>query len=167
MAREEKALVAVQALIPDDTILDVALTFPRGFTRAQGAGALIGGAAGSGSNFAGVGLALGTAVGGRLFANLKDMPASIVLAVSPTTVYTLGRPTTALLGGWDNLTPMVQFDRNTLQVDVHQHAITLDITLTDTEHEVSLPLEAKRMGSLDAPACVALLLTTPGDTSES
>lgn len=159
MSREEAALAAVQAIIPDDTILDVALTYPRGFTKAQGVGALIGGAAGGGSNFAGVGMALGTVVGGTLFANLKDLPASIVLAVSPTTVYTLGRASTALVGHWDQLTPMVQFDRGALRVDVQQHPVTLDITLTDTEHEVSLPLEAKRMGSLDAKAFVELLAT--------
>lgn len=107
MSREEEALEAVQALIPDDSTLDVALTYPRGFTRNQAAGSLI--------------------------------------------------------GHWDNLTPMVRFDRSTLVVEVNQHAVTLDITLTDTEHHVSLQLEAKRMGSLDAKALIELLTTPPGD----
>lgn len=166
MSREENALEAVQALIPDDSILDVALTYPRGFTRAQAAGSLIGGAAGSGSSFAGVGMVLGTVMGGTLFANLKDMPASIVLAVSPTAIYALGRPSMALMGHWDNLTPMVRFDRRTLNVEVNQHAVTLDITLTDTEHDVGLPLEAKRMGSLGAKALIELLTSPPGGAND-
>lgn len=163
MSREASALAAVQARIPDDTILDVALTYPRGYTRAQAAGGLIGGAAGGSNNFVGVGVALGTAVGGKLFANLKDLPASIVLAVSPTAVYALGRPSIAVVGHWDDLTPMVKFDRRTLEVETHQHTVTLDITLRDTEHDVSLPLEAKRVGSLDAKAFVRLLTSPPED----
>jgi len=166
VSREESALAAVQALIPDDTILDVALTYPRGYTRAQAAGGLLGGAVGAGGDFVGVGLALGSVVGGKLFGNLKDLPPSIVLAVSPTAVYTLGRPSAAVVGHWDNLTPMVQFDRSTLHVDVQQHAVTLDITLTDTEHAVSLPVEAKRMGSLDAKAFVELLTSSLGDAED-
>jgi len=49
MTQEGDARTAVQALIPDDEILDVALTYPRGFTKAQGAGLAIGGAAGMGA----------------------------------------------------------------------------------------------------------------------
>jgi hypothetical protein len=167
VSREEHAHEAVQALVPDDTILDVALTYPRGFTAAQATGAALGSVAGSGSDFSGVGAALGTVVGGKLFANLMDMPESIVLAVSETAVYTMGRHTAGLVGGWDDLTPMVRFDRDKLHVDVHQGVVTLEITLTDTEHDVSLELEAKRLGSLDAKAIAELLLLSPRHTDPS
>ena len=159
MPVEDKARAGVQEMIPDDEITDVALTFPLGYTRMQGAGMLLGGAAmGGGGGFSGVGMVLGSAVGGKLFANLKDMPASIVLAISPTAVYALGRSSSAPWGGhWDDLVPMVRFDRDKLHVDAHQTAMTLEITLTDTEHDVSLELEAKRLGNLDAKAIVELL----------
>ena len=160
MSREEKARSAVQTLIPDDTIVDVAITYPRGFTRAQGAGMVVGGLAG-GNDFASVGLALGSVAGGKLFADAKDMPSSIVLAVSPTAVYALGRNKTGPFGGWDHLTPMVKFDRDHLDVAVHQRAVTLEITLTDTEHDVTLDLEAKRAGTLDVRALLELLRLSP------
>ena len=46
MSQESKARAAVQALIPDDEILDVALTYPRGYTRSQAVGMAAGGAIG-------------------------------------------------------------------------------------------------------------------------
>ncbi|HSM66578.1 MAG TPA: hypothetical protein VK860_09760, partial [Ilumatobacteraceae bacterium] len=62
------------------------------------------------------------------------------------------------VGGWDTLTKMVKFDRRTLQTDVHQHVATLDITLTDTEHDVSVELEAKRLGNLGVKEIIELLV---------
>ena len=156
MSREESAHDAVQALIPDDTILDVALTYPRGYTKSQAygmaAGSLIGG-----SDFVGVGAVVGSAVGGRIFTNLKELPPTIVLAVSETAVYTLGRNKMGLVGGWDKLTKMVRFDRSTLRTDLHQTVLTLEITLTDTEHDVFVELEAKRLGNLGIKEITELL----------
>lgn len=157
MSREESARSAVQALIPDDEILDVALTYPRGFTKSQGVGMAVGGAMGMGSDFQGVGLAVGGVVGGKIFSNLKELPQSFVLAVSPTTVYVLGRDKQGLVGGWDTLQPMVKFDRDKLRVDLSQHLATLDITLVDTEHDATLELEAKRLGTLDVKALLELI----------
>jgi hypothetical protein len=157
MSREANARSAVQALIPDDEILDVALTYPRGFTKSQGAGMALGGAIGFGSGFQAVGLALGGVVGGKVFSNLKELPQSFVLAISPTTVYVLGRDTQVLIGGWDKLQPMLKFDRSTLRVEVHQTLVTLDIKLVDTEHDATLEVEAKRLGSLDVKALLELL----------
>lgn len=158
MSREQSARDAVQALIPDDTILDVALTYPRGYTKSQAYGMAAGGLIG-GSDFVGVGAVVGSAVGGKIFTNLKDLPPTIVLAVSETAVYTLGRNKMGLVGGWDKLTKMVEFDRSTLKTDVHQRAVTFEITLTDTEHDVSVELEAKRLGNLGIKSVVELLLT--------
>jgi hypothetical protein len=156
MSREQSARDAVQGLIPDDTIIDVALTYPRGFTKAQAYGMAAGGLIG-GDDFVGVGLVAGSAVGGRIFTNLKELPPTIVLAVSDTAVYTLGRNKMGLVGGWDKLTKMVKFDRSTLKTDVRQRAVTLEITLTDTEHDVSVELEAKRLGNLGIKTITQLL----------
>ena len=156
MSREQSARDAVQGLIADDTIIDVALTYPRGFTKSQAygmaAGSLIGG-----DDFVGIGLVAGSAVGGKIFTNLKELPPTIVLAVSDTAVYTLGRNKMGLVGGWDKLTKMVRFDRATLRTDVRQRAVTLEITLTDTEHDVSVELEAKRLGNLGIKTITELL----------
>ncbi len=157
MSREENARSAVQALIPDDEILDVALTYPRGFTKSQGVGMAIGGAMGMGSDFQGVGLAIGGVVGGKIFSNLKELPQSFVLAISSTTVYVLGRDKQGPFGGWNSLLPMVKFERDKLRVDISQHLATLDITLVDTEHEATLELEAKRLGTLDVKALLELM----------
>lgn len=162
MSRETSAHDAVQALIPDDTIIDVALTYPRGYTKAQAYGIAAGGLIG-GDDFRAVGAMAGSAVGGRIFTNLKELPPTIVLAVSDTAVYTLGRNRSGLVGGWDELTKMVRFERRTLRTEVNQHVATLDITLTDTEHDVSVQLEAKRLGNLGVKAVVELLTGTVPD----
>ncbi len=158
MSREDSALAAVKALIPDDEILDVALTYPRGYTKSQAVGLAAGGAIGFGGDFQGVAAVVGGMVGGKIFSNLKDVPQSIVLAVSPTTVYVLGRDTQALVGHWDILEPMLKFDRAHLQVEVKQTLATLNITLVDTEHDATLELEAKRMGTLGVKALLELLM---------
>jgi hypothetical protein len=121
------------------------------------AGSLIG----FGTDFQGVGAVLGSVAGGKVFGNLKELPRSFVLAVSETTVYTFGRDTTALVGHWDEMVKMVKFDRSTLLVSVHQRLATLEITLTDTVHDASLDLEAKRLGNLGVKEVVALLLADP------
>lgn len=158
MSQESKARAAVQALIPDDEILDVALTYPRGYTKAQAVGLTAGGVMGFGGDFQAVAAVAGGMIGERIFSNLKEVPQSIVLAVSPTTVYVLGRDTQAVVGHWDILQPMLTFDRSSLSVEVKQNRATLDITLVDTENEATLELEAKRIGSLDAKALIELLL---------
>ena len=166
MTQEGDARAAVQALIPDDDILDVALTYPRGFTKSQGAGLAVGGAAGMGSGFQAVGLAIGGIVGGKVFSNLKELPSSFVLAISPTTVYVLGRDKQGPFGGWDKLQPMIKFDRAKLRVETKQNLVTLDITFVDTEHDASLDLEAKRLGTLDVKALLELLKPTETHTGD-
>jgi hypothetical protein len=158
MSREADARAAVQALVPDDEILDVALVYPRGRTRSEAAGMLVGGAVGAGSGFQGVGMVLGSVAGGKIFSDLKDLPPSFVLAISATRVYVLGRDTQAMLGGWDALRPMLQFERRRLHVEVKQTLATLEIALIDTEHDARLELEAKRLGNLDVKALLELLM---------
>ena len=158
MSTEETARAAVQALIPDDEILDVALVYPRGTTMSQAAGMAVGSVAGMGSGFQGIGLVVGSVVGGKIFSDAKGLPASFVLAISPTTVYVLGRDTQRVFGGWDKLQPMIKFDRSKLRVELNQRFVMLDIKLVDTEHDATLELEAKRLGSLDVKALLELLM---------
>lgn len=159
MSRETSALEAVQALIPDDTILDVALVHPRGYTQAEAVGMTTGALIGFGSDFQGVTAVLGSVAGGKIFGNLKELPQSFVLAVSDSAVYVFGRDSMAMFGHWDAMEKLLKFDRSTLLVSVHQKLATLEITLTDTEHDVSLEVEAKRLGNLGVKDVVALLLT--------
>lgn len=158
MSREENARAAVQALIPDDEILDVALTYPAGFTKSQAVGMAIGTSIGYGSDFQTLATVAGAYAGGRIFSDLKELPQTFVLAISPTTVYVLGRDKQGLYGGWDTLQPMIKFDRSTLHVELKQTLATLDITLTDTATQSSLELEAKRIGSLDVKALLELMM---------
>ena len=81
MSRETSAHDAVQALIPDDTIIDVALTYPRGYTKSQAYGIAAGGLIG-GDDFRGVGAMAGSAVGGRIFTSSKELPPTIEHDVS-------------------------------------------------------------------------------------
>ena len=53
---------------------------------------------------------------------------------------------------------MIKFDRATLQVEVKQTLATLNITLVDTEHDATLELEAKRLGTLDVKALLELMM---------
>ena len=158
MSREDNARAAVQALIPDDEILDVALTYPRGFTKSQAVGMAAGGAIGFGSDFQGVAAVMGGVVGGKIFSNLKELPQSFVLAISPTMVYVLGRDKQSAFGGWDRLHPMVKFDRSTLHVELQQTLVTLNITLVDTANGATLELESKRLGTLDVKALLELMM---------
>ena len=66
-------------------------------TRSQAVGMAAGGAIGFGGDFQGAAAVVGSMVGGKIFSNLKEVPQSVVLAVSPTTVYVLGRDTPGLL----------------------------------------------------------------------
>lgn len=160
MSREENARAAVQALIPDDEILDVALTYPAGFTKSQAVGMAVGGVAGFGSDFQAIATVAGAYAGGKIFSNLKELPQTFVLAISPTTVYVLGRDKQGLYGGWDTLQPMIKFDRSTLHVELKQTVATLEIRLVDTATDASLELEAKRIGSLDVKALLELMMLT-------
>ncbi|MDP2287189.1 MAG: hypothetical protein Q8M73_01310 [Actinomycetota bacterium] len=166
MSREDKARAAVQALIPNDEILDVALVYPRGVTKAAAVGIAAGSAIGFGSDFQGVAAMAGAYAGGKIFSNLKELPQSFVLAISPTTVYVLGRDKQSDFGGWDKLQPMIKFERRTLHVELQQTVVTLNITLTDTETNSSLELEAKRLGNLDVKALLELMMMSADHLDE-
>ena len=59
---------------------------------------------------------------------------------------------------------MLKFDRAHLQVEVQQTLVTLNITLVDTEHDATLELEAKRLGTLGVKALLELLMLSEEHT---
>ncbi|HEY5980034.1 MAG TPA: hypothetical protein VIT41_10410 [Microlunatus sp.] len=98
MSREKKARAGAQALIPDDTITDVALTVPHGATMASVLGAAVGGSITQGTGGTnGAWVPMGMVVGERMAATKAGLPLSIVLAASPTAVYALDTTTGAKL----------------------------------------------------------------------
>jgi len=98
-------------------------------------------------------MALGSVAGGKLFGNLKELPPSMVLAISDSKVYVFGRDRIGIAGGWGKIVPMGEFERRCLRVDTHQHAAFVDITLTDTDHDVSLELEANGSAASTSRPC--------------
>ena len=61
------------------------------------------------------------------------------------------------LHGFDHLVPMVTFDRAATRVELQTHGIVKYLTITDTEHDVSLNLEAKMVNNYDVNAFAELL----------
>lgn len=160
VSREGKALDGVRRAIPDDEIIDVALTYPRGTTLAEGEGMALGGLASgamSGGTLTGAGQAGGFMAGDALISAASGLPPSIVIAVSATTVYTLGRYTTSPFGNWNDLVPLGRFDRSTLRVDHRRSGALIEIRLTDVAHDTTLIVEAKPVGNLGVTNVLKLL----------
>lgn len=151
MSREADALAAVRTKIPDDTIREAALAFPRGQTATVGTSMVLGaalGAAGGGRVFVGVGEAVGYLGARAATEGAGHAPASIVLALSDTALYTLARDRQGLVGGWKSMTPMVRFELDTLDVRHERRGVLVDITLHDTTHDVTVELESKLLGNM-------------------
>jgi hypothetical protein len=146
MSREEHAREGAQAVIPDDEVLDVAVVMPRGSTFAGIVGATAGVAAG-GDNSAAWGV-VGGMIGSRVNAASKGSYPSLVLALSPTRLYVLGRQKTGLVGGWKNLHPVAHIQRENLEVTKHRRGTVQVIGLTDTTTGTTLEVEAQNVGGL-------------------
>ncbi|MBK9179893.1 MAG: hypothetical protein IPM45_10070 [Acidimicrobiales bacterium] len=52
---------------------------------------------------------------------------------------------------------MVKFDRATTEAELQTHGIVKYLTITDTEHDVSLDLEAKMVNNYDVKTFAELL----------
>ncbi|MCI2956309.1 hypothetical protein MN032_01285 [Agromyces atrinae] len=146
MSREEHAREGAQSVITDDEIIDVAVVMPRGSTTAGVLGAIVGVAAG-GNNSTAWGVA-GGMLGQRAASASKGSYPSIVLAVSATKLYVLGRTMTGLVGGWKSLHPVAHIDRDNLAIERHQHGTVRVIELTDTTTNTTLEFEAQNIGGL-------------------
>lgn len=148
MSREEHARAGAQAVIPDDTIVDVAVVMPRGSTFASVLGAAAGASAGSAlGNPTAWGVA-GGIVGQRALSASKGGYPSIVLAVSADRLYVLGRHTSAMVGGWKDLHPIAQIERSHLSVARSHRGTVPVIELTDITTGTTLEFEAAHIGTL-------------------
>ncbi|WP_024818135.1 hypothetical protein [Arthrobacter sp. 31Y] len=146
MSREEHALEGAQAVIPDDEIIDVAVVMPRGSTISGVLGAAAGvGLAGSNQTAWGV---AGGMLAQRASSASKGSYPSIVLAVSATKLYVLGRTSTGLVGGWKNLHPVAHIDRSNLEVNRRHSGTVRVVELTDTTTDTKLEFEALNIGGL-------------------
>jgi hypothetical protein len=153
MAREDKIRDAARQLTGED-VLDIAICHPEGYVTAEAAGAVAGGSVAGffGNDFAVPGALLGTVASGRLFAKQAGLPGWLILAVTPTHVYVMGTHEYHQT----DLTPVVRFDRAHLHVQMTS-GLTRHITLTDTEHNVSMELQGKRFGTRGLKALIELL----------
>lgn len=148
MSREEHAREGAQDVIPDDEVIDVAVVMPRGSTLASVLGSVAGvGAGGSLGNTTSWGVA-GGLLAQRANSSRRGSYPSIVLAVSATRLYVLGRTSTGLVGGWKHLHPVVHIDRSQLTVRRHRRGTVAAIELTDESTGVMLEFEAMNVGGL-------------------
>ncbi|MFG6278714.1 hypothetical protein [Microbacterium sp. 5K110] len=146
MSREEHAREGAQAVIPDDQITDVAVVMPRGSTKSGLVGSIIGVSAG-GNNQMAWGVAGGMLAQRAHSASHGSYP-SIVLALSETKLYVLGRQSTGVVGGWKNLRPVAHIDRADLEVERRHSGTVRVIELTDTTTGNTLEFEAQTIGGL-------------------
>ncbi len=153
MSREEHARDGVQAVIPNDSIMDVALVMLRGSTFASALGAAAGGGA---SNSVGWGISSGM-ITQRLRAAANGEYPSFVLGLSATRLYVLGRDKAGLVGGWKDLELIAAIDRGHLAVSREHRGTIVAIELTDTTTGSKLEFEQKLVGNLGASDLLAAL----------
>ena len=162
MSREQHALAGARSTTDDDDISDVALVYPRGSTGAGVVGAAVGGALGNQSGTAIGSWQIGGMIAGqRLQAKSRGTAPSILLAVSDTFVYALGRDRTGTLGGWKNLTLLAKIPRDLVAVTHHRRGPVVRIDLIDTATGTPIELESRLIGGLGVKQ---FLETVSGET---
>lgn len=142
---EKHARDGAQAAVGDDEILDVAIVMPRGSTFAS----VLGSAAGvglGGNNSTAWGVSGGLLAQRAQSASHGSYP-SIVLALSETKLYVLGRARTGV-GGWKNLHLVAHIDLGSLEVTRHRRGTVQVIELTDTATGTTLEFERQNIGNL-------------------
>lgn len=158
MSLEDRLLAAAKGAARDDSIVDVAIFHPRGFTAATGAGAGAGSAIGGDS---GVGSAIGAAVGGlagmKASEASRDLPRSICVAISPETVYLMAHEGATDYAG-EVRAPFATLNRSQTGVEVHQRAMNRVVVLHDEQTDRTYEMEAPRVGPYHAKAAVELLM---------
>lgn len=146
MSREEHAREGAQSLLVDDEVIDVAVVMPRGSTKSGVLGAALGVGLG-GNNQMAWGVA-GSMLAQRAHSASQGSYPSIVLAVSATKLYVLGRRMTGLVGGWKDLALVAHIDRGDLKIDTRHSGTVRVIELTDTTTGNVLEFEAQNIGGL-------------------
>ncbi|MCI1020414.1 hypothetical protein HWD99_17445 [Microbacterium sp. C5A9] len=146
MSREEHAREGAQSVLVDDEVIDVAVVMPRGSTKSGVLGAALGVGLG-GDNQMAWGVA-GSMLAQRAHSASHGSYPSIVLAVSATKLYVLGRGKTGLVGGWKDLALVAHIDRADLKIDTRHSGTVRVIELTDTTTGNVLEFEAQNIGGL-------------------
>ncbi len=91
---------------------------------------------------------VGALVGSRVNAASKGSYPSLVLALSRTRLYVLGREHAGLVRGFKNLHPVAHVERENLEVTQHRRGTVRVIGLTDTTNGTTLEVEAQTVGGL-------------------
>ena len=144
------ALKGAAEAVPNDTIIDVAIVFPDGTTAAQlggtGAGAVAGGLLGS-ANAAGGLAGVGSLAAEHELEKEGGDAASVVLALSDSTLYLLGRHRIGALASFKNLTVIASIPRANAKVETAHAGIVHSVKITDSASGQVYEYEAKPMGS--------------------
>lgn len=158
MSIEENLRSDAKRTAGDDTIVDVAIFHPRGYTAAAGAGAGLGSAAGGDSAIgSATGAAVGTYAGMEATGAARGLPRSICVAVSPEKVYLMAHKGATDFTG-DLEAPFATLDRSCLGVEVHQRAMNRVVILHDEASDEEYQMEAPRVGPYHSKALVRLLM---------
>lgn len=158
MIDEHAAMEGAQQAVGKEQVEEVAIAFPIGTTQAQATGALLGdaasGAASAAASLSGVGSgSLGVSGGGigMFLAQRKleqsEPAASIVLALTATSLYLLGRKKIGPLASFKNLMVIHSIPRSEVQADVQPTGATRRLTITDHQDGTQYVYELKLLGS--------------------
>ena len=144
------ALKGAAEAVPNDTIIDVAIVFPDGTTAAQlggtGAGAVAGGLLGS-ANAAGGLAGVGSLAAEHELEKEGGDAASVVLALSDSTLYLLGRHRIGALASFKNLTVIASIPRANAKAETAHAGIVHSGKITASASGQVHEYEAKPMGS--------------------
>lgn len=155
--REHDVMKGVEAALPGEQIVAVALAFPPGTTRAEAGGSLAGGGVGAAaggvldglssvSSGAGLGDGVGFLMAERRLNRESPTPA-YVLALTPSDMYILGKHAVQPLAGNKNLVLVDTIPLKALSVTHRHHGIVTDVTFTDSQTGQSATVECKLLAS--------------------
>ncbi len=143
MSREERLLESARATTGDETICDVGIVRPCGFTAAAGvasaSGSAVGDAVGGtvGSMVGGVG---GAAAGMAAAEAARGLPGRTCIALSPTHVHLLGMNAT----GWDTQ-QIATIERAGARIEAHTRATNRILVIEDGATGRKWEVEAPRL----------------------
>lgn len=158
MSAEARLHEAARATTGDETIIDVAIFHPKGYSGKTGSGAAAGSLLGDSAIGTAIGAAAGAAAG--MAAGSSRLPRSVCVAITPERVYLLKHKGATDFAG-DLEPPFATLDRSELGVEVHQRAMNRVVILHDGETDTTYELEAPRLGPYHAKALVRLLMVGP------
>lgn len=159
MLDKHAALKGAQQAVGSEPIEDIGIAYPVGTLRTQlGADAMgegVGLAAGAAASLSGLSIANAGAGGGGLGQLVADYkldhtgsPASIVLALTATKLYLLGRYKVGPLASFKNLEVVHVIPRGEVEAKLEPSGgITKTLTITDEESGESFTYEVKPLGS--------------------